>query len=151
MEIGETLRNARLRKGLTLAELARTTKLSLTTLQLIERDELHRLPGGIFTRGYLRSFAREVGVDPEEVVREYVACVDPTAGEPPPDPEPARFADLQVTVVQLIIFIVLGIALLVFGSIRSRSSGDGPASNVQTETVLSTDLAADAAEVAAED
>lgn len=73
MDIGTHLREARQRQGVTLREIADSTKLSTTTLQHIERNELDRLPGGIFTKGYLRAYAAEVGVNPQEVVNEYLA------------------------------------------------------------------------------
>src|SRR5688572_7841802 len=72
MDIGKHLSEARKRRGMTLRQIADLTKLSMTTLQQIERNELDRLPGGIFSRGYLRAHAAEVGVNPEEVVDEYL-------------------------------------------------------------------------------
>lgn len=72
MNIGTHLREARERRGITLRQLANSTKLSTTALQLIERNEFDRLPGGIFTKGYLRAFSADVGVNPEEVVNEYL-------------------------------------------------------------------------------
>jgi cytoskeleton protein RodZ len=71
MDLGTTLRGARERRGLSLPELARITKIKIDTLRAIESDAFDRLPGGIFTRGFLRSYAREVGVDPEDAVRRY--------------------------------------------------------------------------------
>ncbi|MBI4486168.1 MAG: helix-turn-helix domain-containing protein [Acidobacteria bacterium] len=73
MDIGTHLREARQRRGVTLRQIADSTKLSTTTLQHIERNELDRLPGGIYTKGCLRAYAAEVGVNPEEVVNEYLA------------------------------------------------------------------------------
>lgn len=73
MDIGTHLREARQRQGVTLRQIADSTKISTTTLQHMERNELDRLPGGIFTKGYLRAYAAEVGVNPQEVVNEYLA------------------------------------------------------------------------------
>ena len=73
MDIGTHLREARQRHGVTLRQIADSTKLSTTTLQHIERNELDRLPGGVFTKGYLRAYAAEVGVNPQEVVNAYLA------------------------------------------------------------------------------
>jgi cytoskeletal protein RodZ len=72
MDIGKHLKEARKRRGMTLREIADSTKLSMMTLHQIERNELDRLPGGIFTRGYLRAYAAEVGVNAEAVVAEYL-------------------------------------------------------------------------------
>lgn len=69
----QRLRHAREQAGLSLEELAARTKIRIAHLEAIERGAFDRLPGGIFTRGYLRAYAREVGLDPEAVVRDYLA------------------------------------------------------------------------------
>jgi cytoskeleton protein RodZ len=70
-ELGRELADARARAGLSLEELSRRTKISVPTLQLIERSQFRDLPGGIYTRGLLRAYAREVGRDPEDVVNRF--------------------------------------------------------------------------------
>jgi cytoskeleton protein RodZ len=73
MNVGATLRARREQLKLSLDQLARTTKISLATLRAIEDNEIERLPGGIFTRGFLRAYAREVGLDSDETVTRYLA------------------------------------------------------------------------------
>jgi cytoskeleton protein RodZ len=73
MDIGKHLREARELRGMTLHQVADSTKLSATTLRCIERNEFNRLPGGIFAKGHLRAYAAEVGVEPDEVVHEYLS------------------------------------------------------------------------------
>lgn len=73
MNIGTHLRDARERRGLSLHQIAQSTKLSTTTLLNIERNAFERLPGGIFVKGYLRAYASAVGIDPAEVVEALVA------------------------------------------------------------------------------
>ena len=80
MSTGERLRRARLDAGKTLDQVAADTKIQRWILEAIERDDLSRVPGGIFIRGYLRAFARAVGVSPSEVL---------TAYSPEPSPAPA--------------------------------------------------------------
>lgn len=72
MDIGTTLRTARERHGLSIDQLARRTKISPTLLKAIEEDAFERLPRGIVGRGFLRAYAAEVGLDPEEIVREFL-------------------------------------------------------------------------------
>lgn len=97
MDIGTHLRECRERRGVTLHQIAASTKLSSTTLQLIERNAFDRLPGGIFTKGYLRAYAAEVGVDPKAVVEEYLAqcAAARVAEEPPTVSRPARATAYQ--------------------------------------------------------
>ncbi len=76
MDVGAALREARERKGISLDELSRRTKISSTILRAIEASEFDKLPGGIFLRGFLRTYAGEVGLDPEETVARYLAQSD---------------------------------------------------------------------------
>jgi len=85
MDIGQQLRNARERQGIPLGRIADATKLSTSVLERIERSEFSRLPGGIFTKSYLRAYASEVGLDPELVVEGYIGQ------------HPAASADLPIT------------------------------------------------------
>jgi cytoskeleton protein RodZ len=73
MDLGTELRQAREQRGLSLRELSERTKINLSILCAIENNDLARLPGGIFTRGFLRAYAREVGLDPAEIVERYTA------------------------------------------------------------------------------
>ena len=73
MDVGAALREARERRGISLEELARTTKIGVATLRALERNQVDHLPGGIFLRGFLRAYARQVELDPEDTVRRYLA------------------------------------------------------------------------------
>src|SRR3989442_12252974 len=82
---GKKLREARERRGISLREIANTTKISVSALEALERNDISRLPGGIFSRAFVRSYALEVGLDPEETIREFLAqCPHDsvTAGHP---------------------------------------------------------------------
>src|SRR4051794_39535358 len=60
-DFGGTLRAARERRGLSLRQIATATKISMLTLEALERNDLARLPGGIFSRAFVRAYALEVG------------------------------------------------------------------------------------------
>jgi cytoskeleton protein RodZ len=88
-DFGSTLRQARERKGVTLRQIATRTKISVAVLEALERNDISRLPGGIFSRGFVRSYAAEVGLDPEAAVHEFVAQFphdSVTAGHPTSNP-----------------------------------------------------------------
>jgi len=83
--IGHTLREARERRGVSLRQIANTTRISVSVLEALERNDISRLPGGIFSRAFVRSYAIEVGLDPEEIIRQFITQfpVDSvTAGHP---------------------------------------------------------------------
>lgn len=70
---GSKLRDARERRGVSLRQIANATKISIAALEALERNDISRLPGGIFSRAFVRSYAVEVGLEPEETIREFIA------------------------------------------------------------------------------
>ena len=73
IDVGARLRAAREAKQISLREIAETTKISVSALEALEANDVAQLPGGIFTRAFVRSYATEVGLDPEETMRAFVA------------------------------------------------------------------------------
>ena len=73
MPIGEQLKVARQQKGVTLREIAAHTKISVAALEALERSDYSRLPGGIFSRAFVRAYALAVDVEPEGAVNEFLA------------------------------------------------------------------------------
>lgn len=72
LDFGARLREARERCGLSLRVIADATKISVRVLQALESNDISRLPGGIFSRGFVRAYALEVGLDPEQTVAEFI-------------------------------------------------------------------------------
>jgi cytoskeletal protein RodZ len=70
---GGRLRDARERRGVSLRQIANSTKISVGVLEALERNDISKLPGGIFGRAFVRSYAIEVGLDPEATIREFIA------------------------------------------------------------------------------
>ena len=85
-DIGSRIRQAREQRGLTIRDIANTTKISTAALNAIEHNDFARLPGGVFSRAYVRAFATEVGLDADELTREYRARFETeiAAGPLPP-------------------------------------------------------------------
>jgi transcriptional regulator with XRE-family HTH domain len=67
---GQSLRNARLRRELTLESIADSTKIGAALLADLERGDLTRWPKGLFRRAFLREYAAAIGLPPEQVVGE---------------------------------------------------------------------------------
>lgn len=95
---GHELGAARERAGISLEEMAATLHLPADQVHALERDDYARLPPPAYVRGYLRAYAREVGMDADQVVADYDAVcgeaaepelvvhpgiADPTAGRRP--------------------------------------------------------------------
>jgi cytoskeletal protein RodZ len=72
-DFGARMRQAREAQGVSLRQIAETTKLSVRALEALERNDISLLPGGIFSRAFVRAYASEIGIDPEQTVREFIA------------------------------------------------------------------------------
>lgn len=71
-DFGPRLKRAREARGVTLRDIAARTKIAASALEALERNNISRLPGGIFGRAFVRAYAEEVGLDPEETIREFL-------------------------------------------------------------------------------
>jgi len=74
---GENLRRERELRGVSLDEIASSTKVSVRMLQALENDDFEYLPGGIFTRGFIRAYASYLGLNEDHVIGEYILAVQP--------------------------------------------------------------------------
>ena len=72
-DFGSRMRDVREQRHISLRQIADTTKISMGVLEALERNDISRLPGGIFSRAFVRSYAAHIGVDPERTVREFIA------------------------------------------------------------------------------
>ena len=81
MGIGSDLRQAREQRGLTLRDISERTKIRQAVLRAIESDDFQGLPGSVIMRGFLKLYAREVGLNPDEIGRRYTAEVEAPAVE----------------------------------------------------------------------
>jgi cytoskeleton protein RodZ len=69
--IGERLRNAREARGWSLADVSELTRIRAVFLEAIEEEQFDRLPGRTYVRGFLRTYATALGLDPEELFDAY--------------------------------------------------------------------------------
>ncbi len=100
-EFGEKFRKAREAKNLSLDDVSNVTKISSRMLQAIEQEHFDQLPGGVFNKGFIRAYAKHLGLNSEEAVTDYLTCLrqaqvdahevwDPVPPKPaPPQPPPA--------------------------------------------------------------
>jgi cytoskeletal protein RodZ len=86
MDVGAQLRSSREGKRLSLEALARTIRVQPRVLVAIERNDTAAIPPRPFGRGFVRAYAREVGLNPDQTVREYFGQFAPI-DVPAPDPE----------------------------------------------------------------
>src|SRR5262245_16303831 len=70
-EFGSTFKARREAKGLSLEQISTETRINTRFLQAIENDDFQVLPGGIFSRGFVRAYAEVLGMDPEKAVADF--------------------------------------------------------------------------------
>lgn len=107
--LGPKLKRAREASGVALRDIALSTKISVTALESLERNDFSRLPGGIFSRAFIRGYASAVGLDPEETVQEFLAEISRSESEaarvatrPEVTPEDRAFLDRQKRAIRLL-------------------------------------------------
>jgi len=76
---GRELAFARTRLSLSLEEISRRTKIGMPYLLAIENDDVKKLPGSFYARGFLRAYAREVHCDPEDIVQRFGIAAEEVA------------------------------------------------------------------------
>jgi len=69
---GDALRRARLYAGMELEEIADITKVGIRTLRQIEDEAFEDLPAAVYVRGFITTYARTIGIDPDRVVSAYI-------------------------------------------------------------------------------
>ena len=77
VSFGTWLRRQRELREISLREIADVTKISIRYLEALERDRFDVLPAPVFARGFLREYARYVGLNPDEVVNSYISVQQP--------------------------------------------------------------------------
>jgi cytoskeletal protein RodZ len=85
---GETLKTQRELRGVSLREMADSTKISVRFLRALEEDRLDVLPGGIYPRAFVKQYALFIGLDPERTVADFLL----RQGRPEPERRPATAA-----------------------------------------------------------
>jgi cytoskeleton protein RodZ len=69
---GDRLKKAREKRGITLDDVALNTKIGTRFLRALEEEHFDQLPGGIFNRGFVRAYARCVGLDEDQTIADYL-------------------------------------------------------------------------------
>jgi cytoskeleton protein RodZ len=78
---GTWLRRQREAREISLRDVAERTKISMRYLEAMEDDRFEVLPAPVFAKGFLREYARYVGLSPDEVVNHYLSVQQPQSSE----------------------------------------------------------------------
>jgi len=156
--LGEKLRQAREARGISISEVAEQTRISALYIKSIEEDDYRTLPGGIFNKGFVKSYARQVGIDEQEALQDYGALVG-SQNMPKSDEiktyHPEVLTDDQSSKSNLptVIFAVVILGLMTFGILallnylQNKPSGDIAVGNTNISVNTNTELSNPAATV----
>jgi cytoskeletal protein RodZ len=81
---GARLKREREQRGVTLDDISLSTKIGKRFLSALEEERFDQLPGGIFSKGFVRAYARHLGIDEEQAVADYLSATTPAATEQQP-------------------------------------------------------------------
>ncbi len=123
-DVGGRLREAREARNMELRDIAATTKISIGALEALEQNDFDPLPGGIFTRAFVRAYASEVGLDPEQTTRDFMAQAPADATSDPGRLDDEQMPSRRQVVETVFKLLIIGVPLagLLFLGLRGTST-----------------------------
>ena len=115
------MRQAREERGISISEVAEQTRISPMYIESIEKDNYKPLPGGIFNKGFVKSYAKYVGLDEQDALQEYARLVaqnEETIEDTHPRYRPEVLTDdarSASSIVPTVVFAAIILALMTVG------------------------------------
>lgn len=115
--VGQFLRKAREARNISLEEVSRATRVPVLSVERIEADQFDELPGEVFVRGFLKSYARALDLEPDDVLARYtasrkVAWVTPLPLTSPGGSGRSRRFGVAIAFVLLLILFTLALSIV---------------------------------------
>ena len=88
---GDRLKKEREHRGVTLEDISLNTKIGTRLLRALEDEKFDQLPGGIFNKGFVRAYARHLGLDEDQTLADYLAALGSNQSVPPHNTAPLQF------------------------------------------------------------
>jgi len=136
--LGETLRRAREARGLSLAQAERLTKIRAVHLAALEEERFATLPPRPYARGFIRTYAAALGLDPGVLLEAFEAHLPPVAPMPlseaaeiplePPAP-PSRLRRLVTVALWILVPLVIVLGLVLYVNVRDFVRTGPPAAS----------------------
>jgi len=124
---GSYLKHERELRGVTLEVISETTKIHIRFLQALEENNFEELPGEVFIRGYIKSYANTIGSDPEETLNVY----DEFVGNKVPIKNLDSVDQSNISAIKFLGYALIGLLILAlvlsakfFFSLQARSPGN---------------------------
>jgi len=115
--VGQYLKRHREARRMSLEEVARATRVPIASMERIEAGQFDELPGEVFVRGFLKSYARAVDIPCDEVLARYTASrrmawVTPLPLSAPPKPAPSGRFGVAIAFVLLLFLFALALSIV---------------------------------------
>jgi cytoskeletal protein RodZ len=115
--LGARLRRERELRGMSAEEIARATRIPLASIERLEADRFDDLPGEVFVRGFLRAYARAIGIDAEETLAQYgsarrVPYVAPVPVAPSSPKRESRRLGVAIAFVLLLVLCTMALSFV---------------------------------------
>jgi hypothetical protein len=128
--VGTILRDARNRRKVELSEVEAATRIRLRFLRAIEDEEWDVLPGGFYTRGFIRTYAAFLGLDGERLAEDYRggverwhrAATEQTQSQPGSGAAPRKRSDVPLAA--LVVVAVVAVAVIAIVAIPGGGDGE---------------------------
>lgn len=121
--LGETLQRARQSKGITIEDAERVTRIPRKYLEALELENYSILPAPVYARGFLRSYAGYLGLDPKELLPFFpVGHVEEPKLEPLPEVRQPRTWNMNGVIAMSVVAGLIAIVVLLYSVGRSDSS-----------------------------
>jgi cytoskeleton protein RodZ len=153
-EFGKELRSERVSRGIGIEEISDSTKISSRYLTALEEDHFEQLPGGVFNKGIVRSYARIVGLDEDFWVRRYMEAYQQSGQLKTDDADWIAFAEnvsksrhtegekpdqrLRWAGVAALLLLLVGLGWFVWSYVRNRMVEQGQSHRPHVVTVART-------------
>lgn len=118
-DVGLMLRRAREQKRMSVIEVSRVTRIPAATLDALEAERFDDLPGEVFVRGFLRSYAQAVGLAPDPILARYTSTRSAVIVTPLPATSPVtavragnRRLGVAIAFVVLLILVTLALSIV---------------------------------------
>jgi cytoskeletal protein RodZ len=145
LTLGQKLRQAREERGISIGEVSEQTRISPHYIESIENDDYKTLPGGIFNKGFVKSYARYVGYDEQEALSDYSKLISAqNEGTSPDEPRtyrPEVLTDDNVSssrwpslLFAVVILALMTVGILYFVNYLKGSSEQTQQANATTNT-----------------
>ncbi|MBZ5646207.1 MAG: DUF4115 domain-containing protein [Acidobacteriia bacterium] len=129
---GERMQREREMRGITLEEIAESTKIGTRSLRALEGEDFDKLPGGIFNKGFVRAYAKYLGIDEEQAVTDFMAAYGEFQQQQPASttPETPAAEEPLLSLNMLVVGGAIVLLVLIFAAWRFHEPIAGAASRM---------------------